>query len=283
MRTLAGKTVLITGAGSGIGREIALESARHDAFVVAADLNEAGAAGTADMVRAAGGRSVACEVDVASDAQVRALCRRLADDGVEVDVLVNNAGVVHGGAFLDVPLERHLATYRVNTLGVLTVTHALLPAMLARPDAHLVFLASAAGFVGLPYGSTYASSKWSVIGLAESLRLELAEQGHRHVHVTTICPSFVTTGMFDGVAALWLTRPLPAPKLARMVVRAILTNRPYVLTPWLVRITPFLRGALPLFVSDALARLFGVTRSMGSWRGRIQKTGDRIQNETESR
>jgi short-subunit dehydrogenase len=277
MRTLAGKTVLITGAGSGIGRDIALESARRGARVVATDLNEPGAGATADMVRAAAGRAIAYGVDVTSHEQVRDLCRRLTDDGVDVDVLVNNAGVVHGGAFLDVPLERHLATYRVNTLGVVTVTHALLPSLLLRPEAHLVFLASAAGFVGLPYGSTYASSKWSVIGLAESIRLELAEQGHTHVRVTTICPSFVTTGMFDGVAALRLTRPLAAPKLARMVVRAILTNRPYVLTPWLVRLTPFLRGALPLFASDALARLFGVTRSMESWKGRIQETGDRRQ------
>lgn len=280
MRTLAGKTVLITGAGSGIGRDLARESARHGARVVATDVNEPAAVATADLVRAAGGRAVAYGVDVTSEEQVSTLRRRLTDDGVEVDVLVNNAGVVHGGAFVDVPLERHMATYRVNTLGVLTVTHALLPLLLVRPDAHLVFLASAAGFIGLPYGSTYASSKWSVIGLAESIRLELAEQGHSHVGVTIVCPSFVSTGMFDGVSTLRLTRRLSAPALARMVVRAILENRPYVLTPWLVRLTPFLRGALPLALSDALARLFGATRSMESWKGRGQNTGDRSQ-ETE--
>lgn len=268
MRTLAGTTVLITGAASGIGRALALEAARRGARIVVADLDEAGAEATAGLVRDAGGRALHAGVDVTSESQVRTLHRRLADEGIEIDVLVNNAGVVHGGAFLDVPLPHHQATYHVNTLGVLTMTHVFLPGLLSRPDAHLVFLASASSLVGLPFGSTYASTKWAVLGLAESLRLELRELGRTHVHVTTICPSFVSTGMFDGVIAPLLTRPLAPSRLARMAIDAVLADKPLVLTPWLVRITPLLRGVLPLAVFDALARLFGVTRSMGQWKGR---------------
>ncbi len=282
MRTLAGTTVLITGAASGIGRELALEAARRGARIVVADLDEVGAEATAVLVRKAGGRALHAGVDVTSESQVRALHRRLSDEGIEIDVLINNAGVVHGGAFLDVPLAHHEATYRVNTLGVLTMTHVFLPGLLSRPDAHLVFLASASSLVGLPFGSTYASTKWAVLGLAESLRLELREIGRTHVHVTAVCPSFVSTGMFDGVTAPRLTRPLAPSRLARMAIDAVLADRPVLLTPWLVRVTPLLRGALPLAAFDALARLFGVTKSMEHWKGRRlrQKTGDRRQ-ETE--
>lgn len=111
MRTLAGTTVLITGAASGIGRELALEAARRGARIVVADLDEVGAEATAVLVRKAGGRALHAGVDVTSESQVRALHRRLSDEGIEIDVLINNAGVVHGGAFLDVPLAHHEATY----------------------------------------------------------------------------------------------------------------------------------------------------------------------------
>ena len=131
-----------------------------------------------------------------------------------MDVLVNNAGIVHGGPFLDVPVERHLATYRVNVLGLVAVTHAFLPDLIASADSHLVNIASASGYIGLPHGSTYASSKWAVIGFSESLLLELELHGHRHVHVTTVCPSYVTTGLFDGARAARTTSLLSPERLA---------------------------------------------------------------------
>ena len=90
-------------------------------------------------------------------------------DGGPIDVLVNNAGLVFGGAFLDVPLERHLTTYRVNTLGLVAMTHAFLPDLMAGRDGHVVNVASASGFIGLPFGATYASSKWAVLGFSELL------------------------------------------------------------------------------------------------------------------
>ena len=268
MRTLSGKIVLVTGGASGIGRCLSHRFAASGARVAIGDLDLAGAQRVAAEIAATGGQAQAFLLDVTSVASARALRQALRVQMGELDVLVNNAGVVHGGAFLDVPLDEHLATLRVNVEGPVTVTYAMLPDLLARPEAHLVTIASASSFVGLPFGSTYGSSKWAALGFAESLRLELRQLGHRHVGLTSVCPSYVGTGMFSGAKPLRLTRLLTPERVADLTVRAVLANRAYVLTPWLVKLTPLLRGILPRRVFDVVAATFGVNTSMASWRGR---------------
>jgi short-subunit dehydrogenase len=211
------------------------------------------------------GRGVETEtVDVTDSRAVSLLGERVGG----VDVLVNNAGVVHGGEFARVPLERHELTVRVNVLGVITMTHVFLPGMIERPEASVVNIASASGFIGLPYGSTYAASKWAVIGFSESLRLELESCGHDHVRVTTVCPSYIDTGLFAGASPPKATRMLSAEHIAEKVVRAVVHGRPWVIEPWLARITPPLKGVLPTRVFDSIASALGATDSMLHWRGR---------------
>jgi short-subunit dehydrogenase len=188
--------------------------------------------------------------------------------GGPIDVLVNNAGLVFGGGFLDLPLEKHLTTYRVNTLGVVAMTHAFLPDLIAGSDGHVVNIASASALIGLPFGATYASSKWAVLGFSESLALELELQGHRHVHVTAVCPSYVATGLFEGARAPVGTRLLTADRVAERAVRAVLQNRLHVRMPWLAQVTPFLKGVLPHRAFTRAAGLLGVNTSMMQWRGR---------------
>src|SRR5262249_49648729 len=141
--------------------------------------------------------------------------------------------------------EKHLTTYRVNTLGLVAMTHAFLPDLIAGGDGHVVNVASASGFIGLPFGATYASSKWAVIGFSQSLALELELQGHGHLHVTAICPSSAATGLFDGAKAPRTTRLLTADRVAELTTKAVLANAPYVRTPWLVRVTPILKALTP--------------------------------------
>jgi len=267
MQSLTGSRVLITGAGSGIGRAIAERAAGLGAEILAADLRLDAAEATADAIRRTGRQARGLGVDVTEHDSVAALRARVLDEGGPIDVLVNNAGVVFGGPFLDVPIDRHLATYRVNVEGVVQMTHAFLPDLIGRPSAHLVQIASASGFLGLPFGSTYASSKWAVLGLSESIRMELRQLGHRHVGVTAVCPSYVQTGMFDGARAPGMTRLLTPQRVAALTVSAILRNKPYVLAPWLVHVSPLLNAVLPRPVLDAVAGLFGVTTSMADWRG----------------
>jgi short-subunit dehydrogenase len=268
MRSLNSARVVITGGGSGIGRSLALRFAREGAEVHLADRDLEAAEAVARDIASVGGRAAAWRLDVTDPASVLTFRAQLLEAAGPPDVLVNNAGIVHGGAFLEVPFERHDATFRVNTLGVAAVTHALLGDLIGRPEAHLVNIASAAAFTGLPFGTTYAASKWAVLGFSESIRLELLEQGRRHVRVTTVCPGYVGTGMFRGARALRLTRILTPERVADLTVRAVLRNREMVMTPWVVALGPTLRGVLPRRMFDAVAALFGAQTSMADWKGR---------------
>lgn len=266
MRDLQGKRVLITGAGHGIGRALAFAFGEAGAVVIASDVDPAAVTETATSLERSRGVAEACQLDVTCSESIRAAAAKLGP----IDLLVNNAGIVAGGAFLDVPVEQHLRTYEVNLLGVARVTHAFLPGLIERPEAHIVNIASASGYIGLPFGAAYGSSKWGVIGLSESIRLELEETGNRQVRVTTVCPGYVETGMFRGVKAPLLTPFLTPERLAGRVVRAVRRNRPFVRTPWTVNLGRVMGGVLPTRAFDGVARLFGVNTSMKSWRPSAQ-------------
>lgn len=267
MRELRGKRVLVTGGAAGIGLAIAERFAAEGAELVLTDINAAALDAAAAVLRARGVTVRTYVLDVTDTPAILRVRDQLHAEAGPIDVLVNNAGVVFGGPFLGLPLEKHLVTFRVNTLGPVAMTHAFLPDLLARPEGHLVNIASASGFIGLPNGSTYAASKWAAIGFSESMRLELEALGHRHVKVTAVCPSYVGTGLFDGVKVPRATRMLTPQKVADATVRAVKAGRFFVLTPWLVKITPRLKGLLPHRLFYMTAGLFGATSGMASWKG----------------
>lgn len=267
MSSLRLKRVLITGGARGIGKAIALACAGQGAEIVLTDIDDGALAEAATDIEAVGVRCRTYRMDVTDRASIAAVREALHEEAGRIDILVNNAGTVFGGSFLDVPMERHELTYRINVEGTVAVTHAFLPDLLVSPGGHLVFIASASGFVGLPNATTYASSKWAAIGFAESIRAELAYNDQRNVHVTTVCPGFVDTGLFAGVKPPRTTTFLTPEQLADKVIEAIRKNRVWVLEPWIVKLTPFLKHGLPTRVSDFLATAFGADRSMSTWSG----------------
>ncbi len=234
------KRVLITGAARGLGRAIAESFAGEGAEVVLTDLDADAVEATREELEAGGARCRAYTFDVTDNDSILAARDALHRDAGAVDIVVNNAGVVFGGPFLDVPFEKHSLTYRVNIEGMVAVTHAFLPDIIASPRGHLVFIASASGFVGLPGGSTYASSKWATIGFAESIRAELKHLGHRAAGVTTVCPTYINTGMFEGAEPPKTASMLDAAALAGKIVEAVKRRKVWVREPWIVKITPFL-------------------------------------------
>jgi len=267
MKDFKDRVVLITGAGGGIGRLMAVEFAKRGARLVVLDKDGTAAEETAALVRNVGAEARGFELDVTDRPAILALREVVRRDFGRVAVLVNNAGVVFGGPLTKTPWERHQLTYDVNVFGVVAFTHAFLDDMLAEPQAHLVNIASASGFIGLPFGSTYASSKWAVIGFSESVRQELLTEGHRHVKVTTVCPSYIATGMFEGVKGPLLTPILKPQVIVDKILAAIEAERAWVLEPFMVKLTPFLRGVLPTSIFDWAGKLFGVSTSMMHWRG----------------
>jgi short-subunit dehydrogenase len=266
MRKIAGKRVLITGAGHGLGRAIAEEFAAAGAHVVVTDLKADWVANTVQSLVQAGRSACGYAMDISHVEQVREVRQKTLDEHGPLDVLINNAGIAHGGPFLDVSLEQHLANYRVNAVGTMIVTHTFLPDLLARPEAHLVNISSGSGLIGLPFASTYASTKWAIIGLADSLREELRLLGHRNLKITTCCPSYISTGQSDGARPPLLTRMLRPEEVARLVLKGVRKNQEMVLTPWLVRATPLTKGIMPRSWFRVLNDVMGVTNSLGQWR-----------------
>ncbi|NOX56219.1 MAG: SDR family NAD(P)-dependent oxidoreductase [Planctomycetes bacterium] len=267
MRNLAERRVLITGAGRGVGRALAQAFAEHGAEVVVTDVDPQAAAETVTALSRAGANCCGYPMDVTDRDSVRDVRQRLHQARGPIQVLVNNAGVVYGGPLLDVPWEHHRRTFLVNILGMVAVTYEFLPDLISAEEAHLVNLASAAGLVPLPYATTYASSKSAVVGFSESLAEELRLLGYRHVGVTTVCPSFIQTGLFDGAKPPRLSGFLTAEDVARLVLSAVLKNRPRVLTPWLVKLVPLGRELLPVSIGRWLCDTLGVTTSMARWCG----------------
>lgn len=159
MNTLMGKRALVTGGASGIGRAIAQRLGAEDADLLLVDRSDKLLGETTAQLVANGRRVRTYVLDVTDTPNILAVRNQVHRDGGPIDLLVNNAGLVYGGPFLEVPLENHLTTYRVNTLGVVAITHAFLPDLIAGRDGHIVNVASASGFIGLPFGATYASSK----------------------------------------------------------------------------------------------------------------------------
>ena len=191
LNDLQGRWVLVTGAASGIGHETALEFARAGADIVAIDLDEARLTATTRSIEALGRSCLAFGCDVSNAAAVGVVAAKVAADIGSPDVVVNNAGIGFLGPFIDTPLSAWNQVIGVNLMGVVHVSRAFLPGMIAAGGArHLVNIASAAGLQAVPNLSTYSASKYAVVGLSEALAMELNET---NISVTVVCPGIINT------------------------------------------------------------------------------------------
>lgn len=266
MKNFQDKRVLITGAASGIGKLLSEAFAARGAEVIVTDRDAQGAETLAKELTSRGQRARAFALDVTNIEQIQALARELGS----LDGLINNAGVVFGGTFEDVPLERHLTTYRINIEGIVALTHAFLPLLLRSSEGHVVNIASASGYIGLPYGATYASSKWAVIGFSESLRLELMERGIKNVALTTVCPGYINTGMFAGVKSPFVMPVLTPDGIVEKIMQGVERNAAFVKEPFVIKTLDLLKGVSPRVVFEQAARFLGVSTSMQPWTGRTK-------------
>jgi NAD(P)-dependent dehydrogenase (short-subunit alcohol dehydrogenase family) len=231
------------------------------------DLDDAALAQTAAEFRAKGWPVHTQNVDVSRRSRVYAAATQLAADYGPVDVLVNNAGIVAGGKFLETKDERLEATIDVDLKALMWTCKAFLPGMIERGEGHVVNVSSASGFIGVPFLSAYAAAKWGVLGLTDSLRLEMQLLGHKGIGFTVFCPSYVDTGMFQGVKAPLFT-PLLTPAVAVQRGYAAFRRGVYVVKePFLVKLTPALQALLPTPVFDTISSLLHVNTSMEAWKG----------------
>lgn len=201
MARYAQQKILVTGAGSGIGRATALAFAREGAHVIAVDVGEAGLAETKKL----GGAAETHICDVSSESAMRALAETVNAAHGALDVLVNNAGIGASGRFLDTSIATWDKVHAVNVRGVMLGCKFFLPPMVARGRGHVVNTASMAGYFAAPDLPVYAASKYAVLGFSESLRIDLAGKG---IGVSAICPGIINTNIVattvaEGAAAKW--------------------------------------------------------------------------------
>ena len=195
MRTFDDKVVVITGAGSGIGRALALDLARRGALLAISDVDEAGLAETVEQVRSAGAREIRSDrLDVADRAAFTAYAASVAGQFGRVNVVVNNAGVALAGDLTDLDYDDMEWIVGINFWGVVHGTKEFLPHLIASGDGHVVNVSSLFGLISMPGQSAYNATKYAVRGLSEALREEMLIAGHR-VGVTVVHPGGIKTAI----------------------------------------------------------------------------------------
>jgi short-subunit dehydrogenase len=193
--TLHDRTAVITGAGNGIGRAIALSLAKRGCHLALADINESGLAETAELLDGARIRISRHRLDVADRAAVAALPQAVVAEHGRVDLLFNNAGVALAGTFEQISESDFDWLFDINFAAVVRLTRAFLPQLKASDDARIVNISSLFGLISPPGQTAYSASKFAVRGFSNALRFELAES---NVGVTVVHPGGVATKIAEN-------------------------------------------------------------------------------------
>ena len=192
MESLAGKNALVTGAGKGIGRAIALALAKEGANVALLARTTMQLENVAAEVRSHGVKAAVLSADVANIDSVSAAVAQAKQELGPIDILINNAGTAKFGKFLELEPAEWENIIRVNLLGVYYITRAVLPEMIERQTGDIINISSTAGQRGAAVTSAYSASKFGLIGLSESLMQEVRKH---NIRVSTLTPSTVATDM----------------------------------------------------------------------------------------
>lgn len=282
MRELKGKTAVVTGAGSGIGRELAIGCAREGMSVALADIDEKGMRETALEVAKLGMRCESFACDVSKAAEVDLLAARAWERFGAVHLVFNNAGVAVGGPAWTATLEDWQWTLGINLMGVVHGVRSFVPRMLVQGgECHVVNTASVAGLVNIPGSAVYCVSKHGVVALSECLHQDL-RVAKSTIGVSVLCPAFVNTGIGDSdrnrPPELAATNPLGAPyreavrealrhgrlsaaDIAREAIEGVKAGRFYILTHARIkgaietRMREILEERLPTYVPRPVSSL----------------------------
>ena len=267
MSQFAGATVLITGGASGIGKIMTRLALERRARVVVWDINPQALAALAEGFSRKG-QLHTYVVDVAKATEIERTAAQMIAEGLEVDIVVNNAGIIVGKHFEHHSPADIQRTIDINTTAPMLIAAHFLPGMLARDRGHVCNIASSAGLIANPKMTVYAGSKWGLVGWSDSLRLELEQLG-KGVRVTSILPYYINTGMFDGVES---RIPILDPESASLtIIRAIEQDKRLVTLPgYIYRLTRIAQGLLPIGAFDWVAgKVLGIYRTMDGFRGRV--------------
>lgn len=227
-KKISDSVIVITGASSGIGRATALELARHGATLVLTARREEALKDLARECTQIGGRALAAPANVTDEEEVNGVARKALDNYGKLDVWINDAAVNLIGRFEDTPLKAYRKVIDTNLFGYIHGARAALPVFREQGSGMIINVASAAGKTGQPFASAYTASNYAIVGLSDSLRMELSDEPN--IHVCTVLPGSIDTPLFQHAANYSgrAVQPMPPVYRAEDVADAIvrLIERP---------------------------------------------------------
>ena len=266
MTKLKDKTILITGGASGIGKIMSRLSLEKNAKVIIWDINKVNiekAISEFDNL----GDITSYIVDVSNLVQIQETAKKIKDEHGNINILINNAGIVVGKYFHKHTAEEIEKTMMINANAPMQITNNFLSEMIDQNSGHICNIASSASLLANPKMSVYAASKWSVFAWSDSLRLEM-KQLKKDIKITSILPYYINTGMFDGVKSR--IPILDAEKTALTIIKAIEKNKKIITIPWWIyRFTRFGQTVMSVNFFDWFAgKVMGIYKTMDDFKGR---------------
>jgi len=269
-KDIRGQVVLITGSGSGIGKQMSFEFVKRGCNVVLWDINLNSLEKIASELRELREGVIVhiCKVDVTNREEVRTVANEVIRKVGKIDILVNNAGVVAGDFFWNLNENQIERVMSVNALGPMWVTKAFIPQMIERNSGHIVNISSAGGVSAAPKLADYCASKFALFGFNEGLRLELRKNGLHGIKTTVVCPFYIRTGMFEGVKTYNPAFPLLSISyVATSVVNAVIMNQEELFLPNTVKLGFLLRFFVTTAIRDYFLDFLGISKSMDDFCG----------------
>ncbi|XP_077208476.1 epidermal retinol dehydrogenase 2-like isoform X2 [Paroedura picta] len=277
-KNVAGEIVLITGSANGIGKQMALNFAQLGAILVLWDIDEEGNKETAALAERKGALAVyTYKCDCGKREEVYAVADQVKKEVGDVNILINNAGIVSGKNFLDIPDNKMDEVLDVNFKAHFWTCKAFLPSMIACNRGHLVSIASEAALTGVNKLSDYCASKGAVIRLMETIAFELQAAGKKGIKTTIVCPYFVNTDLIFGIKTQSCLPPiLDVENAGRAIVDGIRKDKFY-LFPLRNLAFVVLKVFLPRKALFLLAEYSGMYESMADYKG--HRTKERNKND----
>lgn len=270
-KSIKGETVLVTGAGSGLGKSLSKKLAKLDTRVVCVDIDTKANEQTVKEIKEAGGSAFAFTCDLSKRENIYQVAAEIKEKVGQVDILVNNAGIVTGKKLLDSSDAAIERTMNVNCNAHFWLGKCFLPHMIENDHGHVVTIASLAGQFGMTGLGDYCASKFGAVGFEESMRYELQALKKYGVKTTVVCPFFINTGMFEG-AESELIPFLDQEYVTDKIMEAILTDQRILFMPRLMYLIYFAKGFLPEQVMFYMAdNIFKTNYGMDHFIGRAKK------------
>ena len=251
------KTVLITGASSGIGKQTAIEFAKLGANIILVARRKEKLDELANELEKFNVATLACKCDVSDKSQVKEMSKTVLEKFDSIDVLVNNAGFAIYGSVKDLSIDEIESQMETNYFGMMYCIKNFLPSMLDKKSGHIVNVASVAASFGLPGIASYCASKFAMLGFSEGLKHELHGTG---VGITVVSPIMVRTDFFDHPSFEKMPKYSPTSLSSKTVANAILkaANSPRleIIVPSVVRSAVWLKHTFPYFINPIMGKSF---------------------------